>query len=55
MTIPRTPQGITPPSPGLEHEEPVFVPEKDIPDEGAAKARNDGARDEPPLHKPERE
>ena len=30
----RTPQGITPPAPGLEHEEPTFVPEVDIPSEG---------------------
>jgi hypothetical protein len=54
MTVPRTPQGITPPAPGLDREEPVFVPEDDIPDEGTAKGRNDGARDEP-LRKPERE
>jgi hypothetical protein len=30
------PQGITPPTPGLEHEEPEFMTEDDIPstDEG---------------------
>ncbi len=27
----RTPRGITPPAPGLEREEPTFVPEQDIP------------------------
>lgn len=57
MTI-RTPRGITPPAPGLEREEPTFVPEQDIP---AADTRNQargdgGQRDEQrPQGKSERE
>jgi hypothetical protein len=31
MPFIRTPRGITPPSPGLDREEPTFVPEEDIP------------------------
>ena len=55
----RTPVGITPPAPGLEHEEPEFLPlEEDIPSgEGSASAvteRNAG-REERPLHSPDRE
>jgi hypothetical protein len=46
----RTPQGITPPAPGLDREEPTFVPEDDIPSEGA-----ETAREERPARKPERE
>lgn len=51
----RTPMGITPPAPGLDHEEPEFVAvEEDIPgsDTGARAERN---ADERPLHAPERE
>lgn len=33
MAYVRPPSGITPPAPGLEREEPVFVPEEDIPTE----------------------
>ena len=51
-----TPQGITPPAPGLEREEPAFVPEQDIPDGGDTRgtARGD-AREERPARNPERE
>jgi len=53
----RTPRGITPPAPGLDNEEPTFVPEQDIPTEGRANARNERgtAREERPAHGPERE
>lgn len=54
----RTPRGITPPTPGLEREEPTFVPERDIPeDDSRAAVRNDrgAARDERALRSPERE
>jgi hypothetical protein len=54
----RTPRGITPPAPGLEREEPTFVPEEDIPaGEGRSAARNErgSAREERPARKPERE
>lgn len=55
----RTPVGITPPAPGLEHEEPEFVPaEEDIPgSDGSATAVTDrnSTREERPLHRPERE
>lgn len=50
----RTPRGITPPAPGLEREEPTFVPEQDIP---PADARGEGAstRDERAPRTPEGE
>lgn len=55
----RTPVGITPPAPGLEHEEPEFVAtEEDIPSgDGSASAvtERNGGRDERPLHSPDRE
>ena len=54
----RTPQGITPPAPGLEREEPTFVPEQDIPDgEARANARKERAasREERAPRSPERE
>jgi len=53
----RTPRGITPPAPGLDNEEPAFVPEQDLPTEGRANARNErgSAREERPAHGPERE
>ena len=53
----RTPRGITPPAPGLEREEPTFVPEDDIPPEGHGGGRGDrnGAREERPARSPERE
>jgi hypothetical protein len=54
----RTPRGITPPAPGLDREEPAFVPEQDIPPaEGRANARADrgNGREERPLRTPERE
>lgn len=54
----RTPAGITPPAPGLDHEEPdMLVHEDDIPTgDGGASARTEHAtaRDEP-VHSPERE
>lgn len=59
MPFIRTPMGVTPPAPGLEHEEPEFVPvEEDIPaGDGGASGRTDrnAAREERPLHKAERE
>lgn len=55
----RTPVGITPPAPGLDHEEPEFVPvEDDIPvaDTGSgSRAERTPAREERARHKPERE
>ena len=55
-----TPQGITPPTPGLEREEPDFWIEDDIPsddDKGraAAKPERNGSGEERSSHKPERE
>ena len=50
-----TPQGITPPTPGLEHEEPDFWLEDDIPsddDKGRPAAKSGEERS---SHKPERE
>lgn len=41
-----TPSGITPPTPGLEHEEPEFAIEDDIPsDDGRASAHRDRDRE----------
>jgi hypothetical protein len=54
----RTPRGITPPAPGLDREEPTFVPEEDIPTDGAPAGRAErggGSREERPLARPERE
>lgn len=54
----RTPRGITPPAPGLEHEEPTFVPEDDIPAGDAranARPERGGGREERPARSPERE
>ncbi|HEX7890850.1 MAG TPA: hypothetical protein VF522_15960 [Ramlibacter sp.] len=54
----RTPQGITPPAPGLEREEPTFVPERDIPDSDAranARKERNGSREERAPRTPERE
>jgi hypothetical protein len=41
----RPPAGITPPAPGLDHEEPAFWNEDDIPsdDGGRAAARSNGS------------
>jgi len=54
------PTGITPPTPGLDREEPDFWIEDDIPsDDGgerpAAKPARDAPREERAPHKPERE
>jgi hypothetical protein len=50
----RTPQGITPPAPGLDREEPELRPEEDIPeDDGNASGRSE--REERTLRRPERE
>jgi hypothetical protein len=49
----RTPQGITPPAPGLDREEPTFVPEVDIPTE--PRSGSDSSREERPARSPERE
>jgi hypothetical protein len=54
----RTPRGITPPAPGLDREEPPFVPERDIPDNeahAAARSERSGPREERPARSPERE
>lgn len=53
----RTPRGITPPAPGLEREEPAFVPEEDIPHDGRASARRESTatRDDRPARSPDRE
>lgn len=55
----RTPRGVTPPAPGLEREEPTFVPESDIPTESRGGARDEArAQEEGPTghpRKPERE
>lgn len=53
MPTVRTPQGITPPAPGLDREEPTFVPEDDIPSDGLSSG--EPAREERPARKPERE
>ncbi|MCC2676726.1 MAG: hypothetical protein K0R89_3597 [Ramlibacter sp.] len=53
----RTPQGITPPAPGLDREEPEFRREADIPDDDAhlrGRAQGNASQEERP-HKPERE
>jgi hypothetical protein len=51
----RTPRGITPPAPGLDREEPTFVPEEDIPGgEGHGAARAEAA-DERAPRSPDRE
>jgi hypothetical protein len=54
MPYVRPPRGITPPSPGLEREEPTFVPEEDIPSEIRSPGRADHG-DERPPHSSERE
>lgn len=54
----RTPQGITPPAPGLDREEPELRREEDIPDDDAhlrGRARGKASREERPQRKPERE
>lgn len=59
----KPPLGITPPTPGLEREEPDFWIEDDIPsDDGgssssrpAARSERSGSREERSSHKPERE
>jgi len=52
----RTPRGITPPSPGLDREEPTFVPEQDIPGPDArSNPRSDSGREERPARNPDRE
>ena len=53
----RTPRGITPPAPGLEREEPTFVPEEDIPpsDSGKSRGERGTGREERPARSPDRE
>lgn len=53
----RTPRGITPPAPGLDREEPTFVPEEDIPpsESGKARAERGTGREERPARSPDRE
>ncbi|MDB5899863.1 MAG: hypothetical protein JWP22_3758 [Ramlibacter sp.] len=55
MAYVRPPAGITPPAPGLEREEPAFVPEEDIPSDGPAADSGSVARDERPLQSTDRE
>jgi hypothetical protein len=55
MAYVRPPAGITPPAPGLEREEPTFVPEDDIPTSDSPAERGSGVREERPLRSPERE
>jgi hypothetical protein len=50
MPYVRPPAGITPPAPGLEREEPTFVPEEDIPADSSQ-----ADREERPGKSPERE
>ena len=52
----RTPRGITPPAPGLDREEPTFVPEEDIPRDSGGKAHAEAnGREERPARSPDRE
>jgi hypothetical protein len=53
----RTPRGITPPAPGLDREEPTFVPEQDIPSDNRVNARTERgtAREEREARSPDRE
>lgn len=44
MAYVRPPAGITPPAPGLDREEPAFVPEEDIPSDGRASAERGDER-----------
>lgn len=58
MPFIRTPRGITPPAPGLDREEPTFVPEQDIPPaegRGHARSERSGTREERAPRTPERE
>ena len=57
MPIIRTPRGITPPAPGLDREEPTFVPEEDIPpgESGKARAESNSREERPARSSPERE
>ncbi|MEJ5990439.1 hypothetical protein WG902_10595 [Ramlibacter sp. PS3R-8] len=52
-----TPQGITPPTPGLEREEPELRREEDIPedDEGPAGSERSSSREERAPRSPARE
>lgn len=55
MPIFRTPRGITPPAPGLDREEPTFVPEHDLPVADGASAHGDHTAREERSHLGERE
>ena len=56
MPTNRTPRGITPPTPGLDREEPTFVPERDLPEpEGNPIARGEVVREDRPARDPEPE
>lgn len=52
-----TPRGITPPAPGLDREEPTFVPERDLPEGDTGRTRGDraAARDDKPKRSTDRE
>jgi hypothetical protein len=45
----RTPRGITPPAPGLDREEPTFVPEQDLPESEGGRASSDAGREDRPA------
>ena len=49
-----TPNGITPPTPRLDREEPEIASEDDIPSDDRGRAKADDCDEERP-HKPERE
>jgi hypothetical protein len=54
MSTIRTPRGITPPTPGLDREEPTFVPEQDLPEaEGTVTTRGERVREDNPAVEPE--
>jgi len=56
MSTTRPPRGITPPAPGLDREEPTFVPEQDIPEpDGTAIAGGELVRKDHPAVDPEPE
>jgi hypothetical protein len=48
----RTPQGITPPAPGLDREEPTFVNEADIPTESQPHGEAARSREDRPARSP---
>lgn len=56
MSFPSPPSGMTPPSPGLDREEPEFAVEEDIPTEDAAEREREAtAQEDAALRGVERE